>query len=278
MRIDAHQHFWNYDPERYSWIGEGMETLARDFGPAHLAEELGAAGLDGAITVQARQDLDETRWMLGMANEHPFLRGVVGWVDLCSDGVTAQLDELGADPHLVGIRHVLQDEPDDGFMLRPEFQRGLAAMAGRGLVYDLLVFPRHLPNAIQLVDAFPEQPFVLDHLAKPPIASGELEPWRADLRRLAEREHVACKVSGMVTEADWTRWRPEDLVPYMDAALEAFGPARLMFGSDWPVCTLAAPYQAVHAVAAEWAAKLSPDEQASLFGECAARTYLKHCS
>ena len=278
MRIDAHQHFWSYSPEQYGWIGEGMEVLARDFGPEHLAPELEAATLDGAITVQARQDLEETRWMLSMAREHPFLRGVVGWVDLCSEEVTVQLDELGADPHLVGIRHVLQDEPDDGFMLRPDFQRGIGAMAGRGLVYDLLVFPRHLPNAVQLVDAFPEQPFVLDHLAKPPIAKGELEPWRADLRRLAEREHVCCKVSGMVTEADWARWRPDDLVPYMDAALEAFGPDRLMFGSDWPVCTLAAPYQAVHAVVADWGARLSEDERASLFGECAARVYLKHNS
>jgi L-fuconolactonase len=278
MKIDAHQHFWTYDPVQYGWIGEGMEVLARDFGPEHLQAELEGAALDGAITVQARQDLDETRWMLDMAREHPFLRGVVGWVDLCSTEAAAQLEELGADPGLVGIRHVLQDEPDDRFMLREDFQRGLAAMAGTGLVYDLLIFPRHLTHAIELVDRFPEQAFVLDHLAKPPIAEGALEPWRASLAQLAEREHVTCKLSGMVTEADWARWRPEDIAPFMDAALESFGPKRLMFGSDWPVCTLAAPYQAVHAVAMDWASKLSDDERASLFGECATRVYLKHCS
>lgn len=272
MRIDAHQHFWTYDPERYGWIGAGMEILAQDYGPEQLLPLLAAAGLDASIAVQARHDLEETDELLAMAAAHEHVAAVVGWVDLAHERVADQLDaRLG--PHLAGIRHILQDEPDDEHMLRPAFQRGITALTERRLAYDLLLHPRHLPIALRLVDAHPEQTFVLDHLAKPFIERGELEPWRSDLARLAERPHVSLKLSGLVTEASWTSWTPADLDPFLDAALEAFGPTRLLFGSDWPVCLLAADYPTVAATAEGWAERLSATEQAALWGGNAARVY-----
>lgn len=273
MRVDAHQHFWSYDPERYGWISDEMAVLKRDYLPADLAPLLAAEGLDAAVTVQARQDLDETRWLLDLAEAHPFLAGVVGWVDLRSDAVDAQLDELAARPALRGVRHVVQDEPDDEFLMRDDFLAGVAKLAARGLTYDVLVFPRHLPVAARFVDRFPEQPFVLDHVAKPFIAKGELEPWARGIRELARRAHVTCKVSGMVTEARWREWTPADLRPYLDVVFEAFGAGRLMYGSDWPVCRLASEYGPMKAVVDEYAAALSDDERAALFGGNAARFY-----
>ena len=273
MRIDAHQHFWNYSPELYGWIGEGLEVLAADHLPEHLLPHLQTASVSGTIAVQARQDLDETRWLLSLAREHESVLGVVGWVDLASDTLAEELDELAPDPYLVGVRHVLQDEPNDAHMLRPEFKRGIGQLAARGLTYDLLVFPKHLENATRLVAEFPEQPFVLDHLAKPLIAKGEREPWTQHLRTLAANENASCKLSGMVTEADWNAWTPSDLRPYLDAALEAFGPRRILFGSDWPVCKLAASYEQVLEIVKDWAGALSAEEQAALFGGNAARIY-----
>jgi len=195
-------------------------------------------------------------------------------VDLCAPDVEAQLDDLDDEPHLVGLRHVVQDEPDDRFVLRPDFQRGIAALAGRGLVYDVLVYPRQLAPAVELVSRFPEQPFVLDHLAKPFIKDGRLDPWDAHVRALAQRPNAACKVSGMVTEADWEAWTPRDLLPFLDTVLEAFGPERLLFGSDWPVCLLAASYARVVDAVAAWADdRLGEPERAALFGGNAARVY-----
>lgn len=273
MRVDAHQHFWPYDPERYGWISDEMRVLKRDFLPADLAPLLAAAGVDASVAVQARQDLDETRWLLDLAEANDFLAGVVGWVDLRADDVDAQLDELAARPLLRGVRHVVQDEPDDEFLLREDFLAGVAKLARRGLTYDVLVYPRHLPVAARFVDRFPAQPFVLDHLAKPFIAKGELEPWASDLRELARREHVCAKVSGLVTEARWREWAPADFRPYLDVVLEAFGAERLMFGSDWPVCLLASEYGPMKAIVDDYAAALSADEQAALFGGNAARFY-----
>jgi len=273
MRVDAHQHFWTYDAERYPWIGAGMERLRADFLPRDLERLLAASGLEASVAVQARQDLDETRWLLELAREHAFVAGVVGWVDLCSPAVEDELARLAGEPKLRGVRHVVQDEPDDAFLLRPDFQAGIARLARFGLVYDLLIHPRHLVVAAQLVDRFPDQPFVLDHLAKPFIARGELEPWGRHLRALARRPNVHAKLSGLVTEARWTGWSAADFAPYLDLALEAFGPRRLMFGSDWPVCTLAAEYAEVRAIVDDWAAELAPSEHAALFGDNAARFY-----
>jgi L-fuconolactonase len=273
MRIDAHQHFWNHERELYPWIGPTMGVLARDYGPLDLAPELAARGIDGSVVVQARQDDAETDWLLELAREHDFLRGVVGWVDLATEHVEARLDALAGDPHLVGVRHVLQDEPDDDHMLRPAFQRGIGRLARRGLVYDILIFPRHLQRASTLVAAFPEQAFVLDHVAKPLIAHGVREPWAAHLRALAAHPNVSCKLSGMVTEATWNAWQPADFQPYLDIAYEAFGEDRVMFGSDWPVCLLSASYARVADVVEQWAAQLGDAQRAKLFGLNAARVY-----
>lgn len=276
MRIDAHQHFWSYDPELYGWISDEMAVLKRDFLPTHLQPLLGAAEVDAAVTVQARQDLDETRWLLSLAEENPFLAGVVGWVDLRAADVDVRLDELAAHRKLRGVRHVVQDEPDDRFLMREDFLEGVSKLAERGLTYDILIYPKHLGVAAEFVDRFPHQPFVLDHIAKPFIGKGELEPWKSEITELARRDNVCCKVSGMVTEARWNEWSEADFKPYLDVVLEAFGPERLMYGSDWPVCLLSADYGPMKSIADGLAAELSPDEQAAFYGANAIEFYGLH--
>src|SRR5580692_11044082 len=234
IKLDAHQHFWNYSPVEYEWIDASMAALQRDFLPHDLKPLLDQSDMDGSIAVHARQSLDETRWLLELAAQNNFVKGVVGWVDLCSPHVEEQLSEFADNEKLVGMRHVVQGEPDDRFMLRPEFQRGIARLAKFGLTYDLLLYPRHLPVAVNLVREFPEQRFVLDHIAKPEIADGLMEPWDRDIRELAKFENVWCKLSGMVTEARWRQWKPDGFRPYLDVIFEAFGAERLMIGSDWP--------------------------------------------
>lgn len=273
MRVDSHQHFWRYDPVEYGWIGPEQRVLQRDFRPADLHAELRAAGIDAAVSVQARQSLAETDWLLDLADEHPFLAGVVGWVPLEADDLSAVLDRYAARPKLVGVRHVLQDEPDDAYCLRPAFDRGIGELARRNLVYDILIFERQLPAAIALVDAHLGQRFVLDHVAKPRIRAGELEPWASLMRELARRPNVTCKLSGLVTEADHASWTPSTLRPYVEVALEAFGPARLMFGSDWPVCLLAAGYSRWAEVARGCVAELSAGERERVLGGTAVEAY-----
>ena len=251
-RIDAHQHFWRYNPADYGWIDDSMLKLRRNFLPADLQPELQAAGFHGSIAVQARQTLEETRWLLELAASSPFIFGVVGWVDLQSENVHTQLQELAKNPKLLGVRHVVQAEPDDRFLLRPEFVRGVALLEEFNLTYDILIYPKHLPVAAEFVSRFPRQRFVLDHLAKPFIKRRELEPWRKDFRRLAPFPNVYCKLSGMVTEADWQAWKPADMSPYLETALESFGHDRLMIGSDWPVCTVAASYSRTMNLVAEF--------------------------
>jgi L-fuconolactonase len=241
-RIDAHQHFWRYDPREYAWIGERMAPLRRDFLPAELKREMDGIGFEGCVAVQARQTLEETRFLLELAGRHPFILGVVGWVDLQSPALRAELQELASRPKLVGVRHMVQDEPDDRFLLRPEFGRGIALLEAHGLAYDILIYPRHLPVAAEFARRFPGLRLVLDHAAKPEIRKGKLGAWARDLRALASLPNVACKLSGLVTEADWKRWTPEDLKPCLEVAFDSFGPERLLIGSDWPVCTLAADY------------------------------------
>ncbi len=272
-RVDSHQHFWRYSVEEYGWIDEPMAALRRDFLPEHLRPLLAEHEVDGCVAVQARQTLAETEWLLDLADADPWILGVVGWVDLCAEDVCLQLEQVGERPRLRGVRHIVQAEPDPAFMQRGDFQRGIAALERHGLCYDVLVFPNQLPSAIELCRAFPRQPFVLDHLCKPYVSRHELEPWRGHLVELAAMPNVCCKISGLVTEADWRRWRPEDLRPYLDAALEAFGPERLMFGSDWPVCLVAADYDAWRQVVTEWTASLSVAEQQWLQGGSCARFY-----
>jgi L-fuconolactonase len=274
MRLDSHQHFWLYAGEEYSWIKPAW-PIRRDFLPEDLQPLLAGAGLDGSIAVQARQTLEENRFLLGLADRHPFIRGVVGWVDLCSDRVEEQLAECARHPRFVGVRHVVQDEPEDNFMLRPEFLRGIGRLKQFGLTYDLLVLPRQLPAAIQLAAKFPGQPFVLDHIAKPFIRDGILSPWREQARELARFPHVLCKVSGMVTEAKWAEWMPADFRPYLETVLECFGPERLMFGSDWPVCLLAARYERVFGLVRDFIASLPESQRGAILGGNAERFYLR---
>jgi L-fuconolactonase len=273
IRIDAHQHFWQYSAADYGWINESMAVLKRDFLPGDLAALLDANGLDSSIAVQARQSLEETRWLLGLAKENNRIKGVVGWVDLRSPELPEQLNKFSESTKLVGVRHVVQDEPDDAFLLRPEFRRGIAQLAAFDLVYDLLLYPRQLPAAVQLVREFPEQAFVLDHIAKPSIADGVLEPWRSRIRALAQFPNVTCKLSGMVTEARWQGWRYADFVPYLDVVFEAFGPARLMIGSDWPVCTVSADYARTLDIVQKYIERLSAAEREAVLGGNCARVY-----
>jgi L-fuconolactonase len=271
--IDAHHHLWRYTQADYGWINEEMRSLRRDFLPADLRQEMDRAGVDATVCVQARQSLEETASLLQFAAEHPWIAGVVGWAPIAGDDFPPRLDALLAHPKLKGLRHVLQDEPDPAFALRPEFQRGLSALRGTGLVYDILIYAPQLPVAAELAGRHPQQVFVLDHLAKPKIAAGALSPWREDLRELAKRPNVWCKLSGLVTEANWASWTDDSLRPYLDAALEAFGPGRLLAGSDWPVCTVASSYSRWWQVLRAWAAQLSSNEQEAILGRNAAEVY-----
>jgi len=273
MKIDAHQHYWHYTPEEYGWIGPDMSILQKDHLPNDLAPLLESANIEGSIAVQARQTLDETRWLLELADQYPFIKGVVGWVDLRSPELRGQLERCYTHPKFCGVRHIVQDEPDDQFMLREDFIRGLGTLAEFDLAYDILIFPRHLPVACELVERFPNQRFVLDHIAKPFIKDGQVAPWDADIRRLAAHPNVLCKISGMVTEADWHRWRPSDFRPYLETVFEAYGTQRIMFGSDWPVCTLAATYAGVIEIVSDYVQQLSEEEQADVWGKTAQRFY-----
>jgi L-fuconolactonase len=272
MRIDSHQHFWRFNPADYDWMKPDW-PIRRDFLPADLERELRAHNLDGCVAVQARQSLAESRWLLDLADSASIIRGVVGWVDLRSPLVAKDLEEFTGHPKFVGVRHVVQDEPDDRFMLREDFRRGIATLRRFDLTYDLLVFPRQLPAAIALAQEFSEQPFVLDHLAKPQIKGGALSPWREQIQELAKLPNVACKVSGMVTEADWQHWRADDFKPYLDILFEAFGVNRLMFGSDWPVCLLAGSYERVFGLAENYVSRFGAGTKAKIFGANAVKFY-----
>ena len=273
MKIDSHQHFWNYSAEDYPWMTDALSAIRRDFTPADLLQELDDVGIDGCVAVQARQSLEESRWLNSLADENDFIRGTVGWVDLRSEAVDEQLEELNANPRFVGVRHVVQDEPDDRFIVGEEFMKGISLLEKYELRYDILVFPKQLPATLEFVKKFPDQPFVLDHIAKPPIKDGKIDPWDKHIRQLANFPNVMCKVSGMVTEADWENWECDHFDPYLDVVLDAFGPKRLMYGSDWPVCTLAGSYKQVHSLALRLADRLSDDEQRLFWGGNAAEFY-----
>ena len=273
MFLDAHQHFWRYDAAQYPWIPAGS-PLHRDWLPADLAPLEKPLGLDGSIAVQARQSIAESDWLLGLAEADERVKGVVGWVDLRSERVEEDIARLARHPKFVGVRHVAQDEPDDRFMLGAEFIRGIALLRRYSLTYDILIYPRQLPAAIELVSKFPEQPFVLDHIAKPPIKDGTLSPWREQIRELARAPHVLCKLSGMATEADHRAWKPDDFRPFLDVVFEAFGPERLMWGSDWPVCQFAASYEQTWKLVDDYTRSMSHEHRAAIFGGNCERFYL----
>ena len=268
MRIDAHQHFWSYSVNRadYGWIDDAMSVLRADFLPGDIQPLMADIGFSGGVAVQARESEAENDWLLALADKHSSVVGVVGWLDLCDPAIEERIAHYAQQPRFVGARMMVHNSSDPDFAASDAHMRGVGLLARYGLTYDLLLRPQHLPAATRLVDACPDQPFVVDHLAKPLIATKAMSPWRESFRELARRPNVACKLSGMVTEANWTSWQPSDLHPYLDVALEAFGPERLMIGSDWPVCTCAADYVRTMRVVIAWAEALAPAERDAILG------------
>ena len=273
MRIDAHQHFWNYDPVRDAWISEEMSVIRRDFTPKDLAPELAAHRIDSTIVVQVDQSEAETLFMLDLAEKHSHIGAVVGWVDFRAPNIRERLQYFSQFPKLRGFRHIVQNEPDDRYLLREDFLRGITALGEFDFLYEVLIFPKQLPAAIEFVAKFPKQLFVLNHIAKPLIKAKEIDTWARHMRALAAAPNISCKVSGMITEADWKNWRPEDLRPYLDVVFDAFEPDRLLFGSDWPVCMLAGTYTQVTRLLEDYVRNRPQSEKDKLFGDNAARIY-----
>jgi len=273
MKIDSHQHFWKYNVTDFGWIKDPMKEIRRDFLPEELRNILQLANYDASIAVQARQIISETDWLLELASQYNFISGVVGWMDLCSDNLNQQLEFYSANKKLVGVRHVLHDEPDLNFMLRPDFLKGIYKIGQYNLTYDILIYPEHLPNTLQFVKQFPNQSYVLDHIAKPKIINGKISPWKENIRKLAQYPNVSCKLSGMVTEADIINWKPEDFWPYLDIIMESFGTNRVMIGSDWPVCSVAGMYGKVMNIVENYIAGFSLSEKAGILGDNATHIY-----
>jgi L-fuconolactonase len=272
-KIDTHHHFWKYNAEEYNWIDEKMQKIRRDFLPDELEDTIQEVGVTGVISVQARQTLQETAWLLNLASEHAFILGVVGWAPLTSPSVGRDLERFARHPKFKAVRHVLHDEPDDFYMLRDDFNKGISVLKSLELTYDLLIFEKHLPQTMKFVDRHPYQRFVVDHLAKPRIREGILSPWRENLKELAKREQVSCKLSGLVTEADDESWTEGELFPYMEITMEAFGPERVMFGSDWPACLVAATYKRWFDAASRYIDQLSETEQQQIWHQTAQEAY-----
>ncbi|HSC55017.1 MAG TPA: amidohydrolase family protein [Phnomibacter sp.] len=270
--VDAHQHFWKYDPVNYAWIDDSMQVIRRDFMPADLAKVFAENKVQQCVAVQADQTEKETDWLLQLAEENNFISGVVGWVDLRSPDIESRLQHYAQFSKLKGFRHVLQGE-EPSFMLQPDFLRGISLLHQYGFTYDILIFPKHLEAALQLVAQFPEQRFVIDHLAKPYIKTGDTDGWRTGMQKLAAHKNVYCKISGMVTEADWNSWSPNELRPYLDVVVKSFGTDRIMFGSDWPVCLVASSYQRWMQVLISYFALHAEEDQAKFFGDNASRFY-----
>lgn len=272
MIIDTHVHFWEYNPVRDSWIDEAMGVLKRDFLPGDLMDETAAWGVDGFIAVQADQSKRETDFLLSLARLHPEIKAVVGWLDLCGDHLQKDLEHYALFPELKGLRHIVQAEPS-GFMLQKAFLNGIAMLGSYDLAYEILVYAPQLEEVVQFIEKFPNQRFVLDHIGKPNIRESRFAEWKEPFEQLGKFENCHCKLSGMVTEAHWKNWTREDLVPYLDVALESFGPSRLMFGSDWPVCKLAAEYPAVLDIVATYIRSMSLGEQARILAQNANSFY-----
>ena len=265
MRIDSHQHFWKYTPQDYPWIDQSMEKIRQNHLPEDLKPHLDAHGIDGCITVQCCHSESESDFLLDLADQHDFIKGVVGWVDLRADDVEQKLEHYSGNPNFKGVRHVAQSEPK-GFLLDSKFIRGITALTQYNLTYDVLIFPHQLKEALDFVRLNPKQAFVIDHLAKPYIKNGLIDDWKVDMQKIAKMPNVSCKVSGMVTEADWSNWTVESFFPYLDVLLNVFGIDRVMFGSDWPVCNVAARYDQVIEIVEMYGANFTNDEKSKLFG------------
>lgn len=273
MIVDSHQHFWQVGRFDYPWMTPEVQVLCRDYLPLMLAPVLKQNAVEKTILVQASNSLEETRWLLKLADQNSFVAGVVGWLDLTADGFAEQLDEFAPHPKFKGVRHLVENEPEDDWLMQPKVRANLRMLARRGVAYDLLVHPRHLKYAVMVADSCPELRLVVDHMAKPSIARGEIDDWSRGLGEIASRPNVWCKLSGLVTEADWTSWRVEDLKPYVERALEVFGPERMMFGSDWPVCLLAASYDQVIEACEKVLAGLDEKDRDLIFSRNALEVY-----
>ncbi|MBF4470479.1 amidohydrolase family protein [Flavobacterium sp. HJJ] len=271
-RIDSHQHFWKFDPIRDSWIDDSMQKIQRDFLPEDLLPLLTENKFQGCVAVEAHQSEEQTNFLADLASKKDFIKGIVGWADLRDKNVSERLNHFSNNKIIKGFRHVVQAEADD-FMLRNDFRNGIAALKEFDFTYDILIFHRQLPAAIDLVKRFPEQKFVIDHIAKPNIKSGEIASWEKDIKEIAKFDNVSCKVSGMVTEADWNNWKSQDLKPYLDVIFENFSTDKLMFGSDWPVCNVAADYAAVVNTLEDYIAQFSIQEQNKIWFENAEAFY-----
>ena len=273
MKIDSHHHFWQYEPVEYSWMNEQMEILKQNYGPEDLYKQIKNAGIDGVLSVQASQSLKETDKLLSHSQEYDFIKGVVGWFPLADSNVESLLERYASNPWLKGVRHVVQDEPDDRFILGSDFNRGVSLLKDLNLVYDILIYERQLAASIEFVDRHPDLVFVLDHVAKPRIKDAMFEPWATQIKDLSQRENVFCKLSGMATEANWQDWSLDDLQPYMETALSCFGPERMMFGSDWPVARLAVEYERWVGICRNFISTLSTDEKIMIEGKNAVEVY-----
>lgn len=272
MKIDSHQHFWKFDPIRDSWIDDTMQIIRRDFLPEDLKPILNANNIDGCIAVQADQSETETDFLLRCATKHLFIKGVVGWVDLRAKNIEERLQHYSKNSLFKGVRHIVQSEAND-FMLGKAFQNGISKLQQFNLTYDILIFPPQIDAAISLVNKFPNQKFVIDHLAKPYIKAGEIEEWKTKIIKLAKAQNVYCKVSGMITEADLKDWKISDFSPYLDVVFEAFGINRILYGSDWPVCLLDAEYKEQLSVIEEYISKISKEEKSKIMGKNAIQFY-----
>jgi L-fuconolactonase len=273
MIIDSHQHFWQYNAERDSWITDEMSVLQKDFLPDDLQKEFAANQIEGCIAVQADQSENETLFLLELAKQFSFIKGVVGWVDLRAENLAERLQYFSQFEKLCGFRHVVQAEADDNFLLREDFLRGVGLLKDFNFTYDILIYPQQLSAAIKFAEKFPEQSFVLDHIAKPFIKEAKVEPWSAQIKELAKHPNLFCKVSGLVTEADWRNWKADDFKPYLDVVFDAFGADRIMYGSDWPVCLLAATYQQVRDILADYTSNFSSLDRVKIFRLNASRFY-----
>jgi len=271
-RIDSHQHFWKFDPVRDSWIDDSMQKIQKDFLPEDLLPLLTENKFQGCVAVEAHQSEEQTNFLVDLASKNDFIKGIVGWVDLRSENISERLNHFSGNKIIKGFRHVVQAEAD-GFMLRNDFRNGIAALREFDFTYDILIFHRQLSAAIDLVNRFPEQKFVIDHIAKPNIKSGEIESWKNSIQEIAKFDNVSCKVSGMVTEADWKNWKAQDLQPYLDVIFENFSTDKLMFGSDWPVCNVAAEYSKVVSTLEDYIAQFTIQDQNKIWYENAISFY-----
>jgi len=266
LKIDSHQHFWKYEPVKHSWIDDDMTVIQNDFFPADLKQIYDNTGIDGCVAVQADQKEEETNFLLELANKNDFIKGIVGWVDLRADNLEERLKHYAQYDKIKGFRHVVQDEPDANFIIGEQFKKGVSLLQSYGFAYDILIFPNQLPASLKLIETLPEHRFVIDHIAKPHIKAGKITEWETNMRKIAAHKNVYCKVSGMVTEADWKKWKYEDFAPYLDIVFDAFGTDRIMYGSDWPVCLLGGSYEKVKSIIDQYIEKFSSEEQQKIMG------------